>query len=225
MLSEPQIERYSRQILVAQVGGIGQEKLLAAQVAIVGGGAAASTAATYLAAAGIGRLLVHEALVDVVAGINDDCVVRCLSLPVSVDVLAEIVDHSAAVISVQTDAIAVSTLYRLCVAAQRILLWGSDRGGWATLNRAQDRAPSLCVACVIEAAGTEESPTAAFWVGSQLAAAAMSMIIGCCPAPGEMYSFAALVGVGAPTMKPSREPCRHGRMIRATVANADRNRS
>ncbi len=52
-LSEAQVIRYSRQILLAQVGGNGQEKLLASGAELVGHGAAQATAAAYLAASGI----------------------------------------------------------------------------------------------------------------------------------------------------------------------------
>ncbi len=55
-LSEEQIERYSRQIVLKEVGGIGQEKLLKATIVIIGTGGLGSPAAYYLAAAGIGRL-------------------------------------------------------------------------------------------------------------------------------------------------------------------------
>jgi hypothetical protein len=52
-LTESQIIRYSRQILLAQVGGHGQTKLLASGAELVGHGAAQATAAAYLAAGGI----------------------------------------------------------------------------------------------------------------------------------------------------------------------------
>ena len=50
------IERYSRQILLKQVGGKGQEKLLASKVLIVGAGGLGSPVALYLAAAGVGTI-------------------------------------------------------------------------------------------------------------------------------------------------------------------------
>jgi molybdopterin/thiamine biosynthesis adenylyltransferase len=56
VLSEPQIERYSRQIILPEVGSRGQERLLGATVSIHGGGDAATVSASYLAAAGVGRL-------------------------------------------------------------------------------------------------------------------------------------------------------------------------
>jgi len=55
-LRDDQIERYSRQILLPQVGGKGQEKLLAAKVLIIGVGGLGSPVAAYLAGAGVGTI-------------------------------------------------------------------------------------------------------------------------------------------------------------------------
>ncbi len=55
-LNEKQIERYSRQIILPNVGGKGQEKLLSAKVLIIGAGGLGSPAALYLASAGIGTI-------------------------------------------------------------------------------------------------------------------------------------------------------------------------
>jgi len=55
-LTEEQIYRYSRHILLPQVGGVGQEKLLRAKVFCVGIGGLGSPVALYLAAAGLGTI-------------------------------------------------------------------------------------------------------------------------------------------------------------------------
>ncbi len=59
-LTEEQIERYSRQIVLKEMGGIGQEKLLNSKIALVGLGALGSPAAYYLAATGIGKLKIID---------------------------------------------------------------------------------------------------------------------------------------------------------------------
>lgn len=54
--TEEQIRRYSRQIILPQVGGKGQRKLLDSKVLLIGAGGLGSPAGLYLAAAGVGTL-------------------------------------------------------------------------------------------------------------------------------------------------------------------------
>ncbi|MDP2940293.1 MAG: molybdopterin-synthase adenylyltransferase MoeB [Candidatus Omnitrophota bacterium] len=55
-LRDDQIERYSRQIILPNIGGKGQEKLLKAKVLVIGAGGLGSPSSLYLASAGIGKI-------------------------------------------------------------------------------------------------------------------------------------------------------------------------
>jgi len=65
-LTDDQLDRYARHIVLREIGGAGQAKLLAASVAVIGAGGIGSPLLLYLAAAGVGRLTV----------IDDDTVAR-----------------------------------------------------------------------------------------------------------------------------------------------------
>jgi molybdopterin-synthase adenylyltransferase len=67
-LSNEELDRYARQIVLPQVGGVGQKKLKAASVALVGAGGIGSAVIPALAGAGIGRLTIIDS--DVVEAAN-----------------------------------------------------------------------------------------------------------------------------------------------------------
>lgn len=63
--TEDEIQRYSRHILLPEVGGTGQAKLRASSVLIIGAGGLGAPVALYLAAAGVGRIgLVDDDVVE-----------------------------------------------------------------------------------------------------------------------------------------------------------------
>ena len=64
-LSDDELERYARHIVLPQLGGVGQRKLKAASIAIVGAGGIGSAVIPALAGAGIGRLtIIDDDLID-----------------------------------------------------------------------------------------------------------------------------------------------------------------
>jgi molybdopterin/thiamine biosynthesis adenylyltransferase/rhodanese-related sulfurtransferase len=66
VLSQAQQERYSRHLLIPEVGAEGQKKLLDSKVLLIGAGGLGSPAAFYLAAAGVGTIgIVDFDVVDV----------------------------------------------------------------------------------------------------------------------------------------------------------------
>lgn len=60
ILTEDQLDRYARHIILKELGGEGQRKLLNSRVAVIGAGGIGSPAVQYLAAAGVGRLRVID---------------------------------------------------------------------------------------------------------------------------------------------------------------------
>jgi len=64
--SNEQIERYSRHIILKEVGGLGQTKLLESKILVIGAGGLGSPTALYLVAAGVGTLgIIDHDTVDV----------------------------------------------------------------------------------------------------------------------------------------------------------------
>ncbi len=59
-LSDAELDRYARHIVLPQVGGVGQNKLKAAKVAVIGAGGIGSAVIPALAGAGIGQLTIID---------------------------------------------------------------------------------------------------------------------------------------------------------------------
>lgn len=59
-MNDEQLLRYSRQIMLPQVDSAGQQRLLESTVLVTGAGGLGSPVALYLAAAGVGRLLIAD---------------------------------------------------------------------------------------------------------------------------------------------------------------------
>jgi len=59
-LSDEQLDRYARHIVLKDIGGAGQKKILDAHILVVGAGGIGCPAIQYLAAAGIGVLTIFD---------------------------------------------------------------------------------------------------------------------------------------------------------------------
>ena len=55
-MNDDQLDRYARHIILKEIGGAGQQRLLGSHVVLVGAGGIGAPAIQYLAAAGVGRL-------------------------------------------------------------------------------------------------------------------------------------------------------------------------
>jgi molybdopterin/thiamine biosynthesis adenylyltransferase len=60
MLTINELERYDRQIMIANIGKEGQEKIKKTKVFVAGTGGLGSPAAIYLTAAGVGKIRVVD---------------------------------------------------------------------------------------------------------------------------------------------------------------------
>src|SRR3546814_1395346 len=59
-LSDEQLDRDARHIILKEIGGAGQARLLESRVAVIGAGGIGSPVIQYLAAAGVGRLTIID---------------------------------------------------------------------------------------------------------------------------------------------------------------------
>jgi len=69
-LRDDELERYARHIVLPQVGGVGQNKLKAAKVAVVGAGGIGSAVIPALAGAGVGHLTIIDSDVVELANLH-----------------------------------------------------------------------------------------------------------------------------------------------------------
>lgn len=154
MLTDSQIERYSRQIILPHVGGRGQKKLLSTSVAVIGAGSVGSAAALYLAAAGVGSLTIvddddvrwndqsgevlyapasvgknrAESAATGLEALNPDCRITPVGLRVTADVASGVARDHAVVIDASPTVRTASVLNAACVAAGKPLVWGRVEG-------------------------------------------------------------------------------------------------
>jgi molybdopterin/thiamine biosynthesis adenylyltransferase len=181
-MNDQQLLRYSRHILVDEIGVEGQEKLLAAHVLIIGAGGLGSPAALYLASAGVGTLsiadgdtvelsnlqrqILHsdttigtaktQSAQQALAVVNPGCVVQ--PLPRLEDqALREAVAHADVVLDCSDNFATRYALNRACVALKKPLISGAAIKLTGQLFVVDPRiANAPCYACLYPEEGVDE---------------------------------------------------------------------
>ena len=174
-MDDPQLLRYSRQILLPQIGLEGQQKLLATRVLIIGVGGLGSPVAMYLAASGVGHLvLVDYDMVELsnlqrqiahttdrigmhkvnsaqqsLAALNPDVQVTAIAGQLDPEALLEQVQLADAVVDCSDNFATRFALNRVCVANRTPLISGAAirLEGQVAVFRA-DRADTPCYRCL-----------------------------------------------------------------------------
>ena len=179
-MDDQQLLRYSRHILLDEIGIDGQQRLLDAHAVIIGAGGLGSPAALYLASAGIGRLtLVDDDTVDLtnlqrqimhttervgqskalsgktaLTGINPDVTVTALIERADAPRLAELTADATVVLDCTDNFTTRHAINRACVAARVPLVSGAAirfDGQISVFDMRDDRSP--CYACLFAPSG------------------------------------------------------------------------
>ena len=150
-MNDGQLLRYSRHILLPQIGIEGQEKLLNSHALIIGAGGLGSPVALYLASAGVGKLTVCDGdSVDLtnlqrqiihttarigtnkavsagltVAGINPDVAITTVEMRVSEKELAELADNADVVLDASDNFATRHAVNRVCIKLKKPLVSGA----------------------------------------------------------------------------------------------------
>jgi adenylyltransferase/sulfurtransferase len=169
--------RYSRQILLPQIGIEGQETLLRARVLVVGMGGLGSPAGMYLAACGVGELVLTDpdrvelsnlqrqivystgdigrdkvaAAAERLQGLNPDVRITALNERLDTERLSEQVRRADAVVDASDNFATRFELNRLCVTHRRPLISGAviRMEGQVSVFRV-DREDGPCYRCLYQ---------------------------------------------------------------------------
>ncbi|MBI3247595.1 MAG: hypothetical protein HYZ50_13915 [Deltaproteobacteria bacterium] len=193
MLSDEQIERYSRQIILPQVGGKGQEQLLSAKVLVHANGSLHASTLHYLAAAGVGTLGVFGDARDkiltslassqdtnsasVLTRLNPDCTI-VVHQPDALLSPRRLVEEYDVVIADS------AVLHDACWQACRPFVYASfaDDDAWLAVFRGYEEGEP-CLHCEPRALAalanaSALAPIATLFIGAQLATEAVKHLLG-----------------------------------------------
>jgi adenylyltransferase/sulfurtransferase len=146
VLSDLAIERYSRQIILPQVGGVGQQALLASSVFLIGTGTLAETFACYLTRSGIGELILPQRCAGDV-DTDGDTRLRFLSQAIWRTAGLRLPDWGLGV-ALGASTTQVERLNRICVTWSIPLLWAQVSGSVGKIALYEGhRADRPCAQC------------------------------------------------------------------------------
>ena len=187
-MDDDQLLRYSRHILLDDIGIEGQQRLLAAHALVIGVGGLGSPVALYLGTAGVGPItLVDDDVVDLtnlqrqiahdlsrvgqpkaesgrtsIAAINPEVQVRALRQRADAALLDELVAQADVVLDCSDNFSTRQAVNAACVAHRRPLVSGAAVGFDAQVSVYDTRgAEAPCYACVFPAEATTEEANCA----------------------------------------------------------------
>ena len=195
-LDDAQLLRYSRHILLNELGVEGQEALLASHALVIGAGGLGSPVALYLGSAGVGhitlvdhdtvdqtnlqRQIAHnlarvghlkaESAREAIAAINPDVRVTTVTRRADAELLDELVSQADVVLDCTDNFATRHAINRACVAHSKPLVSGAAIRMDGQLSVFDPRTPgNPCYACVFpEEAGVEEALCATMGVFAPL---------------------------------------------------------
>ncbi|MEO8020697.1 HesA/MoeB/ThiF family protein [Polaromonas sp.] len=195
-MNDTQLLRYSRHILLDELGVEGQNRLLASNVLLVGAGGLGSSAALYLGSAGVGQIMVvdhdrveatnlqrqiahtlarlgqfkAESIAHAIAEINPDVRVQAITRRADDALLDELVRQADVVLDCTDNFATRHAINRACVRHHKPLVSGAALrfdGQVSVFDTRQPQTP--CYACVFpEDAAPEEADCATMGVFAPL---------------------------------------------------------
>lgn len=226
-MDDRQLLRYSRHILLNEIGVEGQDRIRAASMLVIGAGGLGSPAAYYLASAGVGRIvLVDGDAVDLtnlqrqilhttervgmskalsgkatLAAINPEVAIDAIAQRVGAEQVDALVKDATVVLDCSDNFATRHAVNRACVAHGKPLVSGAAirfDGQLAVFDRR--RADSPCYACLFPAGDAEDEPCAVMGVF-----APVTGVIGTLQAAEALKLAAGVAGGVGATM--------HGRLL------------
>ncbi|WP_323752389.1 molybdopterin-synthase adenylyltransferase MoeB [Marinobacter sp.] len=217
MLSDDELLRYSRQILMPQFDIAGQQKLNEARVMILGSGGLGCPVALYLGAAGVGQLTLvdddqielanlqrqigfqqnwigdskAERLAERIRAINPEITVNAVNCRVEGDDLQQLVSEATLVLDCTDNFSTRFALNRASVAAGVPLVSGAAIRGEGQLSVYDPRNPeSPCYHCLYEEQGNEDLTCSE--------AGVIAPLVGMIGSAQAMEAIKVISGVGTP---------------------------